>query len=403
MDARAGRFALFDSIRALAALMVLGQHASQVPGVIEPGSALQPFLERLEVAVPVFFVVSGFLLYRPFVHAHLNGDPRLDTGAYAWRRFLRIVPGYWVALPIVVLWLGISGVFTPSGIPTYLGFAQAYDPDTFSGGLTQAWTLGIEVAFYAFLPFYAFVLQGLVRSRPHRRLRAEVAGVAVLGVASLAFNAVALKQFDAIVPSTAPWLSSFPALLGHLAIGMALAVASVAYESRPRPAPVRAVERHPGLVWGAAFVTFAYLAVGLGLNAGGVTDREWFVRNVLFGVFALLVVLPAVFGEERRGLVRGLLRNRALLHVGVVSYGFYLYHGAVLWQLYDWGLVPDGSGNYLVLVAMATVVSVGIATLSWRLVEQPALRLKRLMPRRRRDEAPEPPLTPEPAVATAQP
>ena len=51
---------------------------------------------RLEVGVAIFFCISGFLLYRPFVVAHHRAQAMPAVGAYAWRRFLRIVPAYWV-------------------------------------------------------------------------------------------------------------------------------------------------------------------------------------------------------------------------------------------------------------------------------------------------------------------
>ena len=43
----------------------------------------------------IFFVISGFLLYRPFVVRKLRGEPFPSIGGYAIRRFLRIVPAYW--------------------------------------------------------------------------------------------------------------------------------------------------------------------------------------------------------------------------------------------------------------------------------------------------------------------
>ena len=54
------------------------------------------------MGVTIFFVTSGFLLYLPFVPARLGAEPDL-TGPYAWRRFLRLVPAYWVALTVIAL------------------------------------------------------------------------------------------------------------------------------------------------------------------------------------------------------------------------------------------------------------------------------------------------------------
>src|SRR5919199_254708 len=112
MNVRATRFPMFDGLRAVAALAVLCFHAAYFAGIGVTDSPLRPYAGRLEVGVSVFFVISGFLLYRPFVRARLESEPAPHAGAYAWRRFLRIVPGYWVALTVVALWLGLPGVFT---------------------------------------------------------------------------------------------------------------------------------------------------------------------------------------------------------------------------------------------------------------------------------------------------
>src|SRR4051812_10841150 len=124
MNVRAARFPLFDSLRAIAALSVLGFHAAFAAGVYNSDSPLRPFTLRLDVGVSVFFLISGFLLYRPFVKARMAGVKPPATGPYAWRRFLRIVPAYWVALTVIALWLPVHDVFTSAHWPLYYGFGQ---------------------------------------------------------------------------------------------------------------------------------------------------------------------------------------------------------------------------------------------------------------------------------------
>ena len=82
MDTRADRFPLFDSLRALAALAVVCSHIGSFGGVLHEGDALRPYVGQFAVAVPIFLLISGFLLYRPFAAARLRGqdmpvDPRL--------------------------------------------------------------------------------------------------------------------------------------------------------------------------------------------------------------------------------------------------------------------------------------------------------------------------------------
>ena len=68
------------------------------------------------------------------------------------------------------------------------------------------------------------------------------------------------------------------------------------------------------------------------------TTAQYFARHALFALVAFGMLLPAVFGDHRRGWVRRLLGNRALLHFGMVSYGVYLWHLAWIIQLVHWDL-----------------------------------------------------------------
>ena len=142
----------------------------------------------MNVGVAVFFLLSGFLLYRPFAQARFEGRRRPATLLYAQRRALRIVPAYWVALVCVVLLVGRSGesataspVFTPEGIITYFGFLQIYDSNTLLGGISAAWTLCVEVTFYALLPLWALLIARIPSRSPAglHSLRARRAGRAV--------------------------------------------------------------------------------------------------------------------------------------------------------------------------------------------------------------------------------
>src|SRR5213592_3870613 len=98
MDRPATRFPHIDSLRAIAAIAVLGTHAAIFAGADGPHTTSGHYAERLEVGVAIFFVISGFLLYRPFAAARATAAQPPHTGPYAWRRALRIVPAYWLAL-----------------------------------------------------------------------------------------------------------------------------------------------------------------------------------------------------------------------------------------------------------------------------------------------------------------
>jgi len=312
--------------------------------------------------VPIFFVVSGFLLYRPYVARREQGGSGPAVGPYAVRRALRIVPAYWVALTLITVWLGLeSQVFTVDGIVTYYGFLQVYDPSTIAGGIGQAWTLGVEVTFYAFLPLWAWAM---------RRRLGDLWPLVALAAFGILWKVVVLTWFFS--PSLTA-LVVLPAWMETFAAGMALAVLSVWRTDRGfHPRWMRVVEERPWLPWLVALA--AFLAVGPH-GWQGTEKTAVMVQYELKTVVAVGLVLPAVFGDPTRGWVRRVLGFPPLLWVGLVSYGFFLWHLAVITKLQDGGWDDKLGVPLFPLVALAGALA--IAAVSWYALERPALRLAR--------------------------
>jgi peptidoglycan/LPS O-acetylase OafA/YrhL len=395
MNARADRFPLFDSLRAIAAISVLGFHAAFFQ-LVTSDTPIRAYTAHLDVGVTVFFLISGFLLYRPFVRARLKGEQTPHTGAYAWRRFLRITPAYWVALTVVTIWLSVDGVFTLRGIPTYYGFAQIYDFKTSLGGIGQAWTLCVEVTFYAFLPLWALFMR-----RVGGGVRRELVALALLWVASLAYKVWALKQVGPNDLTNGPYLQPLPNFLDQFAMGMALAVLSVQIELRDRVPPwAELLRRHDWIAWLFAAIAFWLVSTQIGFTGRpfeGASRREFLGRHELYSLVALGLVVSAIFAVPGRGLAGRVLGNRVLSYLGLISYGIYLYHFAVVHQVNEWIGHSIGGPAELQLLATGALAVLGaalIASLSYYVVERPALRLKRLV---------SPPVPAERGEATTEP
>jgi peptidoglycan/LPS O-acetylase OafA/YrhL len=336
-----------------------------------PGSALAPYAAHLDLGVPVFFVLSGFLLYRPFAAARLAGEPPPDANAFGVRRLRRIVPGYWVALALVGIvgatLPGFEDVFSRKGIVAYFGFLQIYNPSTASGGINPAWTLCVELTFYAFLPLWAAAVR---RFSPGRSLRPELIGLGLLFWASIAFQAFTTQRVDPnrFGQSAAPWIEPLPNFLDQFALGMALAVLSLG-RLRDRAAPAA--------TWLLAGVVVWVMSTRLGLHgkpSDHLTPWTYLARDQLAGAFAVLLLAPAIFGDGRSGVPRRVLRLPGLAFLGTISYGVYLYHLPVMVMLARWHLLPRTDGEALAYIGLTLAATLPLAWLSYRLVEAPSLR-----------------------------
>ena len=382
-------FAGFDGLRAIAALLVVVVHTSFHTGdAYDPG--IGPFFARAEMGVAVFFVISGFLLYRPFAVAHLDAAAVPNAGTFLVRRFLRIYPAYWLALVVGVLVVDekiyVNGW---AGLIRCALLVQGFQPLWSLQGLTQSWTLTVEVAFYLSLPLYAWLLGRLSRraAGARARLRTELVG---LGLLFLLGKLVHRLLIPTDVSWALGWNTWLPVWWDLFSLGMALAVVS-AYYARlgrgPRWADLPGSGTACWLV-AAGFYWVATTRIGLPVAPlYTVTVRTDMGRHLFYGLFAVFLVLPAVFGAMGRGWVRPLLASRPMALLGLVSYGIYLWHVTVLEMLRqwtDWDIWNVPSVPYLMLVIAITAA---LATVSYNLVERPAIFLGRWLTRRRSSRA----------------
>src|SRR4051794_9179789 len=368
------RFPLLDSLRAIAVLGVLLTHTSFLSGSNE-GTWFGALAARLDGGVAIFFLISGFLIYRPFVNARLNGAPATPLMTFFRRRFLRIFPAYWLALTLLAIAPGLPDVHSERWW-VYYGLFQAYDPSWFDKGIGTAWSLSTEVAFYLLLPLYAWAMARLVRRR-RERIGVELAALAALALASVVARAlVAGAESDAAFGEA----STFPITLGGtflwFALGMALAIVSAWLAGRPAETPrfVTFVARRPWVPWLGAGVCFVVVSKGIGITGGGfqrLSVAQAVGEHLLYAGVALGLLLPAVFGDRAGGWPRRVLASRWLAALGLISYGVFLWHLTIAVKLSGEGL--DG---FIPLTLATAAVAIPIAALSYVLLERPLLRLK---------------------------
>jgi len=388
-------FACFDGLRAIAAVSVLLLHTAWVSG-FTLRSSFGAYTSRLEIGVSVFFLISGFLLYRPFAASHLAGSDRPNTRRFWERRLLRIVPAYWLALTVLT-YLFHAVTLGPGwqGVVTHYFFLQIYFPTAIVTGIPQAWSLCTEMSFYLFLPLYA-MLMGLRRRSPKHQLVRELAGVAALYAISFGFRYWVLHipfltvrhgKFVAICApncGTHPALSTIlvgwlPSYLDLFALGMFLAIVSAWFAEHGSEFRWLRHPLMPWISWAGAAATFYWVSHVVANHEiiYVVTARVNLERQALYGAFAFLLLLPAVFGQYVDSPIRRLLRAWPMASLGVISYGIYLWHLNLTDQFISWMHWQPGHEPYWIVVLAVLGLSIGFASASYFGLERPILRFKR--------------------------
>jgi len=374
------RFPCFDGLRAIAAISVVAVHTAFVSGCTT-SSPEGIYTARLEIGVTVFFLISGFLLYRPFAASHIAGRAAPATGHFWVRRFLRIVPAYWLAFTVVsyVMKGDVHLLHGWHNDLIYYGFAQIYFPKVVLTGVSQAWSLNTEISFYIFLPLYAAVV-ALRRSRRSdaRQLLYELLGVAVLIGISLGFRTWLFHQHTLEAHVMPIWL---PAWLDMFGLGMFLAVMSSWLAHRDRQPRWLWSPFMPWVSWACAGVAF-WAVSNLHIPIVPIyTDHLTtnLARQSLYGAFAFFLLLPAVFGPQPRGLIRRFLACKPMLGLGLISYGIYLWHQGWLLVYLRWTHrnlnFPFGLPWWQLFLGVLGL-SILTATASYVFFERPILKLK---------------------------
>lgn len=382
---RGGRFAALDGVRAIAAGGVVVYHVAGYAQLTGDDTALSRFLNNLgNFGVATFFLLSGFLLYRPFAAAWFRGEPPPDPVRYLRHRFLRIFPGYWLALSVFIAF-GLLQNKNPSGDFYFTLYALLQDQRRGFGvvGLTVAWTLSIEIVFYLALPFLAaaFRLIGRRARNTRMRLEAQLVGLATMYAIALIYRVLVAVPAQYDKGSVAHlWLPNY---FDWFALGMFLAVL-LSWGDLGNELP-GAVQRFANTGWACVLVSISCYVVLMMLRdagsggAAGFGDKEstaeMVLRFFLNGLAALFLLLPLVL-SRREGLgVKRALATMVPAFLGTISYGIYLWHKIWLDRI----KVDHSGGSRLgfwVMFGLVSALTVVSAAASYYLLERPIMRFK---------------------------
>ncbi len=374
------RIAGLDGLRAIAAMAVVVHHVGFQSGATF-GGFWGRYLGRLDIGVPVFFVLSGFLLFTPIAAAILDEQPLRSTIEYLWRRAMRIYPAFWVALAVIVLFTSESLGF--GGFVTTTMLAHIYWPDFALGPIPQAWSLATEISFYLLLPFVARLLRTWLKHR-HRdeRFTLLLVFLASCYLLSVFFKVAVLSWQNRLGNVAVLWL---PAMLDYFTIGMLLAVMRVGY--KPKTAVrvrLNRISSKGGWWWLGAALLFHVVAQHMGL-ALGLDVASWpreIGRQIVYGMIGFALLFPLAFGETDPSWVQRFTASKPLAYLGKISFSVYLWHMVFIvhplsFMTNIFGDVVQFEASFVRLFLIAVPPTLLTAVVSYHLVERAGLHLQK--------------------------
>jgi peptidoglycan/LPS O-acetylase OafA/YrhL len=344
-----------DGLRFVAILLVVLFHLSAelvsksvVPLTTQPWySGLFAFLSRGDIGVRIFFVISGFILGRPFARHYLLGHPRPSLSSYYLRRLTRLEPPYLINISVCAISIALyshvplRAVFPPfAASAVYLhGFffrsTQFINP--------VAWTLEMEVQFYILVPLLTLVF--LLRNRWLRR--------SLLGAASIALPATLHYFVFGKISGASPFWATIGWLLQYFLAGMLL---SDIY-----------VTEIPS--WRASWLW--------DVVSGAAWCLLLFTEHFRFYPLEPLLIAVAFVGAFRGALLRRLFTVEWLAIVGGMCYSIYLWHFFVIALVFKVSrrvlVTHDLLANYLVQSVLILPCILAFCALYFIFIERPCM------------------------------
>ena len=355
------RFSYIDALRGYAILMVIAVHTSQV--FPDLPKSLSPILNQGARGVQLFFLTSALTLSMSWISR--------KEGALAFysRRFFRVAPMFWLAIPFFV-WLNGTGpsLYAPDGIGIRhivmtAMLVHGFWPDTITSVVPGGWSVADEVIFYALFPVMVPAL-----------LRASWRSLIIVMVAAVVLGAQVsrlLDGFSDLLPASAQGVAGeyfslwFPRQLPCFMFGVALFKFSAEKHDVSGSLAKCVCALAIVLIFVFPFLEGIKYMLPLGLATS---------YGMAFSLFAFsLMYWPA-----------SLLVGNTIVWIGKVSYSAYFVHFAVLHYLPP--LRPTGlpAIDFAIMYGAVIISAVTISSITYLCIELPMIRLgSRLIESRR--------------------
>lgn len=326
-----------------------------------------PLVSLGGAGVTLFFVLSGFLLSLPFAEWQAGRRDRPRPGRYFLRRLLRVFPAYYAQLALLlIVAVAMHGMVAVPEISILLRhLAMLFVPPPLGVAPINGvwWTLPIEFSFYLALPWLAFLL------KPRRWLMLLLTSFVVMWIWR---HAVILSLADSPIPLRVISAYQLPGAFDMFGLGMLAAVIHV--NRTCLPGWLKGFFRHDA----AAVAGLTCLVVSVYWLAGNrafywADYPIFYLWTPLLSLGTALLILSGTGGSR---LALALFANRPIIYAGLVSYSVYLWH----FPLLEWlkiALPENILGNFASLLSVSLPMLLLVATISYRVVEQPFIRLCR--------------------------
>jgi len=344
------RIAGLDFLRAIAVILVVVEHGLYTPA---EGPWRQVVSGMSSLGVEIFFVLSGFLITGLLLDEH-DRRGSIDFFEFYKRRLSRLMPAFYLFIASVaaIAWLRGRTIDWAPFVASLLYVVNYYQ------GLTGAkenvvahcWSLAVEEQFYLLWPIVLALLLAR-RLRLARTLVLLIAGVWIWR-ASLYLSGTA---------STSYLYRALETRADHLAVGCLLAVALRNAEWRRR---IEAFCLRPL----NALMVVAATALSARLDSAFPAYK--YVAGFAIEPCLIALLISSTVGlAATAGRISRILNSALLTHVGKVSYGIYLFHGAIMYTVQR--IVEARTGSVLVGFVCAAIAVLVFASALFRWYESP--------------------------------
>lgn len=394
--------AALDGVRALAIIFVLIYHINRMTGDRLWNLLANPIASSVSTAgasgVTLFFVLSGFLLFMPYAKALLFKTPWPSARIFYLRRIIRIVPAYYVALFLLILFTHPEFLNRDhlKDIVLFLTFFMDSSQQTFRQINGPFWTLATEAQFYMVLPLITLLIYGIVRkiALKHRLWTVTLCllGLIVWGLLirywGLYLTQHSTQTFLVPRPVTNIFLFFLYGVQGKyiedFAMGMLVSLCYVYCTQAPAGSTfAQRVRRLSPWMWGVGILLLTLAATwhfdqehkALPFLRGLSIVYDWLNDSTVWLGYGLCVA-AILFGSPafRRPFTWPVLR-----WIGLISYSLYIWHLPLL-VFFQVRVLPmiHGLGRYSgysLYWVWAVIVVVPFCLLSFIWIEKPWMKL----------------------------